>query len=104
MVPSSYIEITGFVSSQPTGVESGLSTVERNRLEETRLAKEAMRKSRTDSIDSRTSEVSCTVKLPYQTTVTLVRENTDNLEQHKKRDSKSASRPSMSFPPLCLTP
>ncbi|KAF4241922.1 hypothetical protein CNMCM6805_003459 [Aspergillus fumigatiaffinis] len=69
VVPSSYIEITGFVSSQPTGVESGLSTVERNRLEETRLAKEAMRKSRTDSIDSRTSE------------------------QHKKRDSKSANKP-----------
>ncbi|GFF41232.1 actin cytoskeleton-regulatory complex protein sla1 [Aspergillus lentulus] len=68
VVPSSYIEITGFVSSQPTGVESGLSTVERNRLEETRLAKEAMRKSRTDSIDSRTSE-------------------------HKKRDSKSATKP-----------
>jgi hypothetical protein len=69
VVPSSYIEITGFVSSQPTGVESGLSTVERNRLEETRLAKEAMRKSRTDSIDSRTSE------------------------QHKKGDSKSANKP-----------
>ncbi|RHZ72623.1 hypothetical protein CDV55_107250 [Aspergillus turcosus] len=75
VVPSSYIEITGFVSSQPTGVESGLSTVERNRLEETRLAKEAMRKSRTDSIDSRTSE------------------DTEKFEQHKKRDSKSANKP-----------
>jgi hypothetical protein len=52
VVPSSYVEVTGFVSTQPTGVDSGLSTVERNRLEEARLAKAALGKPRTDSMDS----------------------------------------------------
>ena len=56
VVPSSYIEVTGHVSKEPTGVESGLSTVEKNRLEESRLAKEAARNNRTDSIDSRGSK------------------------------------------------
>ncbi|KAE8148691.1 hypothetical protein BDV25DRAFT_157820 [Aspergillus avenaceus] len=68
VVPSSYVEITGFASdSQPSGVESGLSAVERNRLEESRLAKEALRKSRTDSMDLRGAE-------------------------HQKRDSRSSQK------------
>ncbi|KAJ5114559.1 hypothetical protein NUU61_000318 [Penicillium alfredii] len=69
VVPSSYVEITGFVSSQPTGVESGLSSVEKNRLEEARLTKEATGKQRTDSIDS---------------------------PERPKRDSKSKSKPDSS--------
>lgn len=52
VVPSSYIEITGHVSREPTGIESGLSTVEKNRLEESRLAKESLRNNRTDSAES----------------------------------------------------
>ena len=68
VVPSSYIEVTGHVSKEPTGIESGLSTVEKNRLEESRLAKEAMRNSRTDSIDSKGSD-------------------------RHKRESKSSSKP-----------
>ncbi|BCR90777.1 cytoskeletal protein-binding protein SLA1 [Aspergillus chevalieri] len=56
VVPSSYIEVTGYVSKEPTGIESGLSTVEKNRLEESRLAKEALRNARTDSIDSKGSD------------------------------------------------
>jgi hypothetical protein len=67
VVPSSYVEVTGFVSTQPTGVESGLSTVERNRLEEARLAKAALGKPRTDSMDSS--------------------------DRHTKRESKSKSKP-----------
>ncbi|KAE8164495.1 hypothetical protein BDV40DRAFT_260653 [Aspergillus tamarii] len=68
VVPSSYVEITGYASSsQPSGVDSGLSAVERNRLEESRLAKEALRKSRTDSIDSPRAE-------------------------HQKRDSRSSQK------------
>jgi hypothetical protein len=60
VVPSSYVEITGLLSPPPptTRIESGLSAVERNRLEEARLAKEASRKSRTDSMESRGVEVS----------------------------------------------
>lgn len=57
VVPSSYVEVTGFVTQAPSvGVDSGLSSVEKNRLEESRLAKSAVGKSRTDSMDS--SEVS----------------------------------------------
>ncbi|KAJ5217489.1 uncharacterized protein N7469_011114 [Penicillium citrinum] len=68
VVPSSYVEVTGFVSqAPPAGTESGMSSVERNRLEEARLAKAAMGKPRTDSMDS--SE-----------------------KQHRKRDSKSSHK------------
>ncbi|GFN20173.1 cytoskeletal protein binding protein [Aspergillus tubingensis] len=51
VVPSSYIEITGTVGTPVISSEPGLSTVEKNRMEEARLAKEALRKSRTDSVD-----------------------------------------------------
>ncbi|KAJ5085674.1 hypothetical protein N7532_010445 [Penicillium argentinense] len=73
VVPSSYVEITGFVTQEPpAGVNSGLSSVERNRQEEARLAKAAMGKPRTDSMDS--SE-----------------------RHHRKRDSKSSkSKPDSS--------
>lgn len=70
VVPSSYVEITGFVSTQPTGIDSGLSTVEKNRMEEARLAKTAIGKPRKDSMDS--------------------------AERHSKRDSKSKSKPDAS--------
>ncbi|PYI06201.1 hypothetical protein BO78DRAFT_120412 [Aspergillus sclerotiicarbonarius CBS 121057] len=66
VVPSSYIEITGTVSNPVMSAEPGLSTVEKNRMEEARLAKEAMRKSRTDSVDS---------------------------PERQKRDSKSSHKP-----------
>lgn len=49
VVPSSYIEVTGLASVQPpsaTGVNSGRSAIEQNRLEEARLAKNAARKSK----------------------------------------------------------
>lgn len=44
VVPSSYVEVTGFVSPQPTptAVNSARSTVEQNRLDEIRLTKEAV--------------------------------------------------------------
>jgi len=49
VMPSSYIEVTGALSIEPpsrSGVNAGRSTVEQNRLEEERLAKEAVRASR----------------------------------------------------------
>ncbi|KAJ5591789.1 uncharacterized protein N7459_002158 [Penicillium hispanicum] len=66
VVPSSYVEITGLVPTPSTGMESALSTVEKNRLEEARLAKAAIGKPRTDSMDS---------------------------TERSKRDSKSKSKP-----------
>lgn len=49
VIPSSYIEVTGTVPVEPTtrsGINAGRSTVEQNRLEEERLAKEAARANR----------------------------------------------------------
>ena len=59
VVPSSYVEVTGFVSppSTTTPAESGLSAVERNRLEEARLAKEATRKSVSEAAAPRSPTV-----------------------------------------------
>ncbi|KAL3465357.1 hypothetical protein BJX64DRAFT_253002 [Aspergillus heterothallicus] len=69
VVPSSYVEVTGFISSQPAAnpIESGLSAVERNRLEEARLAKEATHKSVSEQAVPRTSH-------------------------HSKKDSKSSQK------------
>ncbi|KAJ5899840.1 hypothetical protein N7495_004584 [Penicillium taxi] len=53
VVPSSYVEITGFIpAASPIVNEPGLSTVEKNRMEEDRLLKAAISKPRTDSLDS----------------------------------------------------
>lgn len=96
VVPSSYVEFTGFVPAQSSGVESGLSLVERNRLEEARLAKATMRKSRTDSIDSRASEVGARVKIPRRRSSLKFREVDNNVSQrHKRGDSRNdKSKPS----------
>ncbi|KAL3475372.1 hypothetical protein BJX99DRAFT_160000 [Aspergillus californicus] len=68
VVPSSYVEVTGFVTpSTANPVESGLSTVEKNRLEEARLAKEATRKS-------------------------IAEQATPRSPTHQKKDSKSSQR------------
>ncbi|KAJ6172261.1 hypothetical protein N7470_001328 [Penicillium chermesinum] len=52
VVPSSYVEVTGFVSTLPNPDDLAMNTVERNRQEEARLTKAAVGKSRTDSMDS----------------------------------------------------
>ncbi|OAL18072.1 hypothetical protein AYO22_10994 [Fonsecaea multimorphosa] len=49
VVPSSYIEVTGFATIEPpsrSGTKAGLSVVDQNRLEEERLAREAARADR----------------------------------------------------------
>ncbi|KAJ5291103.1 hypothetical protein N7478_000354 [Penicillium angulare] len=51
VVPSSYVEITGFVTKD-IPPEPGVSTVEKNRKEEARLAKASAGKSRADSMES----------------------------------------------------
>ena len=60
VVPSSYVEITGTLPRSGEGV-SGLnaarSTVEQNRMEEERLAKEAMKKDRSSAIPERHSSL-----------------------------------------------
>lgn len=53
VVPSSYVEITGFVSTLPNPDDLAMNTVEKNRREESQLTKAALGKSRTDSMDSK---------------------------------------------------
>ncbi|KAJ5971157.1 uncharacterized protein N7479_001075 [Penicillium vulpinum] len=68
VVPSSYVEVTGLIPKAPQiPNEPGLSSVEKNRMEEMRLSKLSISKSRTDSVDS--------------------------LDRHSKRDSKIKSKP-----------
>ncbi|KAL5337832.1 hypothetical protein BJX70DRAFT_224566 [Aspergillus crustosus] len=71
VVPSSYVEVTGLVASTPTAnpAGSGLSTVERNRLEEARLAKEATQKSIAEQAEPR-----------------------NPTHRHRKKDSKSSQK------------
>ena len=61
VVPSSYVEITGFLEAPPSvkGLNAGNSVVEQNRIEEERLAKEAVKSS-----SSKGTEVGPGVKLP----------------------------------------
>jgi hypothetical protein len=92
VVPSSYVEITGFMPLIPTPtVDTSMSAVERNRLEEARLAKAAMGKTRTDSMDS--SEVRNRRPRRYPKGVPPLVIDTQLPTQRKrdsKRDSKSA--------------
>ncbi|KAJ5780847.1 hypothetical protein N7457_006007 [Penicillium paradoxum] len=68
VVPSSYVEVISLIPKAPLmPAEPGLSSVEKNRMEEMRLTKLSMGKSRTDSMDSS--------------------------DRHSRRDSKIKSKP-----------
>ncbi|KAF7509488.1 hypothetical protein GJ744_007888 [Endocarpon pusillum] len=65
VVPSSYVEVTGTTSAEPvsrSGINAGRSTVEQNRLEEERLAKEAAKRQKQKQ---RTSEAGFNDEPPY---------------------------------------
>ncbi|KAI9831926.1 MAG: hypothetical protein M1819_004648 [Sarea resinae] len=104
VVPSSYVEVTGtlpMTSSSTGGINAGLSLVEQSRLEEERLARDAVRSSRArgDS-DPRVSEVGPGLKLPKRES-SLMRVNDDNnrFSQRSKRESRAnGSVPSSSKP------
>lgn len=94
VVPSSYIEETGMTSS-PTdpALQAARSIVEQNRLEEERLAKEAMKAPKARENDARGSEVGPGVKLPKRGS-SLVGANDGNQSssQRSKKESKSHGR------------
>jgi hypothetical protein len=79
VVPSSYVEITG--STTPPGSSAGVnaarSTVERNRLEEQRLAKEAAK-------DTKGLEVGPGVRLPERGSSLQLGENSNNGAQQRR--------------------
>jgi actin cytoskeleton-regulatory complex protein SLA1 len=81
VVPSSYVEISGVVSNPSTsGVNAGKSTVEQNRLEEQRLAREAVK-------DHKASEVGPGMRLPERGSSLSARDN-GTTQQRNSRDTR----------------
>ena len=93
VVPSSYIEITGVTAPPLTGVDMNMSSVERNRLEDIRLTKEASRKSKGDSMDAPSSEVGTTLN-PERLASSMTKDGGNQHPQRQKRESKTGSKPS----------
>ncbi|RFU33373.1 hypothetical protein B7463_g2967, partial [Scytalidium lignicola] len=87
VVPSSYVEITGTVPVSNSGINVGRSTVEQNRLEEERLAKESLKAVRRGE-DSRGSEVGPGMRLPERGSSLSARDNGNHTpQQRNNRDN-----------------
>ncbi|KUJ08613.1 uncharacterized protein LY89DRAFT_691038 [Mollisia scopiformis] len=99
VVPSSYVEITGTVTtSSNSGVNAGKSLVEQNRLEEERLAKESLKAARREE-ESRGSEVGPGMRLPERNSSLSARDS-NNHGQQRRNDGRhdTQSRSSKSKP------
>jgi actin cytoskeleton-regulatory complex protein SLA1 len=102
VVPSSYIEVTGFAPMEPpsrSGINAGRSTVEQNRLEEERLAKEASKRNRarSDSGSKKGNEVGPGMKLPQRGS-SLADDHQPRSSKRDKRSSKADKGASRSKP------
>ena len=96
VVPSSYVEIMGATAPpNSSGINAGRSTVEQNRLEEERLAKEALKISRQrEGSEAKGSEVGPGVKLPNRgSSLASGNGNREPLQKSKRssKDGKSGS-------------
>jgi hypothetical protein len=111
VVPSSYVEAGAIISPalqspSMSGLNAGRSTVEQNRLEEERLAREALGASkRKEEQEAKASEVGPGLKLPSRGSSLMAGPDNDSLSpQRSKRDgrsdSKNASKSSMYQQPL----
>ena len=101
VVPSSFVEVTGVMSPLPTtatGLNAGRSTVDQNRLEEERLAREASKAAKKrGSSDVKGSEVGPGVILPKRGSSLIGGHDNNNVpSQRSKRDSRSDGRSSSS--------
>lgn len=87
VVPSSYVEITGTISAQTKGVNAGRSTVEQNRLEEERLAKDSLRAARREEeAKPRGSEVGPGMRLPERgSSLSTIGDSSNKRGQQKTR-------------------
>lgn len=87
VVPSSYIELTGtMVAPSRSGINAGRSTVDQNRMEEERLAKESLRAARRE--EDHGSEVGPGMRLPERGSSLHATDNNNTLTQQKsKRDA-----------------
>lgn len=98
VVPSSYVEITGTTApTTSTGINAGRSMVEQNRLEEERLAKEALKNSKgLKGSEAKGSEVGPGVKLPERGSSLTSGDGNRQSSQKSKRSSKDARSSSSS--------
>ncbi|KAI1650559.1 uncharacterized protein F4817DRAFT_328117 [Daldinia loculata] len=93
VVPSSYIEIIGTMTSSSTstsGINAGKSTVAQNRLEEARLTKEALKR------DQKAAEVGPGMILPERRSSLSVRDNGNTSGQQRNRRENGRSESSRS--------
>lgn len=98
VVPSSFVEITGFVTEQSTA-ESAKATVEKNRREEARLAKSATGK-RTDSMDSGVRTTTTAALLNLSKALETGTDSNVSVQRHHKRDKSKSSKCTLHH--LCL--
>lgn len=98
VVPSSYVEVTSVLSPPPSstsGLNAGRSTVDQNRLEEERLAKEAVKASKKkENGDAKGSEVGPGVKLPKRGSSLGGHDNNNSSSQRNKHDTRSDTKTS----------
>ena len=97
VVPSSYVEVAPGISS-PTmpsfsGTNAGRSTVEQNRIEEERLAKDAVKASKRSSKSDRGAEVGPGVRLPKRGSSLSGPQDSNVLSsQRNKRENRSEAK------------
>jgi hypothetical protein len=89
VVPSSYVEVTGTTSAPSTaGINAGRSTIDQNRLEEERLAKESLKAARREE-DAKGSEVGPGMRLPDRGSSLSARDSDNNHGQQRSRRETS---------------
>lgn len=96
VVPSSYVEVTGIIEASPAS-----KVINHNRLEEERLTKEAVKKSRRDSVDSPRSEVGPGMKLPERRSSLLALNGGNMRSQRHKREKSDKSLKSSESLGIC---
>jgi len=95
VVPSSYVEITGFIALEPpsrSGVNAGKSAVEQNRLEEERLAREAARADRARQEAELARAARAEASAIPQRGSSLADETSHRRERKERDDRKKADR------------
>lgn len=107
VVPSSYVEISAISTNEPpsrAGINAGKSTVEQNRLEEERMAKEAVKTSRPRGDSG--SEVGPGMKLPQRGSSLAGEDERGQSSQRERRsgraDGKSSKPSKLTDPSLNL--
>ena len=103
VVPSSYVEITETVQQAPpsmSGLNAGRSTVEQNRLEEERVARQASKARRRRESELQGAEVGPGLHLPERGSSLHSRDiDTRRSSQRSKRESRADTRASSSSKP-----